>query len=388
MNNKTLTPSSRSLRGLGAAALVCAALVGCGGGDGAETADTYTLPSVPVAGQVVDKEGRLLATGTVQAFDALGTSCAQGSVQAAGRYSIDLAACTPPSLLLARDGAGVAQALTLIPVGYPGAGSGAVARANLSPLTTAVADVLLGQPRAFLADMPAQLRDQVPVISWTRQQTALAALRTVARDSLGVALPADPLTGEISGALVAEMTRYQTYDLIIGPKLFVRADPPDDDFFPLVEAEPPETYQRWADTVGDMYRNSDFSFRARLRTPLRTLDIVCEARIDANLTISSKSSACRVAGGGYDKAKVYGYLSGRVVNDALAPMNGQAVLNINLRMFDDVWIDNIPLVARLARYPMLEMRPNAISTDPRSNPRVHTLSDGLGDVVMPEIPAD
>ncbi|QLP99665.1 MAG: hypothetical protein HZY78_04860 [Burkholderiaceae bacterium] len=66
-----------------------------------------------------------------------------------------------------------------------------------------------------------------------------------------------------------------------------------------------------------MYRNSDFSFRANLRTPLRDLSIVCEARIGANLSITS--SACRVAGGGYDKSKVYGRLTGRVVNDALAP---------------------------------------------------------------------
>ncbi|GAB4208221.1 MAG: hypothetical protein Fur0019_13710 [Tibeticola sp.] len=382
MSNKTLTLSSRALRGLTATALVCAALSGCGGGDGAETADTYFPPSVRVVGQVVGKDGALLASGTVQAYDALGAACAQGGVQEAGRYRIDLAACTPPTLLLARDGSGAAQSLTLVPVGYPGTGGSGAARVNLSPLTTAVADVLLGQPRAYLADLPAQLRDQVPVISWTRQQAALASLRTLARDSLGVTLPADPLTGEISGGLVAEMTRYQTFDFNIGPKLFVRTDPPDAGFFPLVEAEPPETYQRWADNVGDMYRNSDFSFRANLRTPLRDLSIVCEARIGANLYITS--SACRVAGGGYDKTKVYGRLTGRVVNDALAPANGQVVLMINLRMFDDVWIDEIPLVARLARYPMLHMWPNSISTDPRSNPRVYTLSGGTGDVVMPE----
>ena len=57
---------------------------------------------------------------------------------------------------------------------------------------------------------------------------------------------------------------------------------------------------------------------------------------------------------------------------------------LHVLVADDVRIDEIPLVARLARYPMLHMWPNSISTDPRSNPRVYTLSGGTGDVVMPE----
>ncbi|QLP99666.1 MAG: hypothetical protein HZY78_04865 [Burkholderiaceae bacterium] len=93
MSNKTLTPSSRALRGLTATALVCAALAGCGGGDGAETADTYFPPSVRVVGQVVGKDGVLLASGTVQAYDALGPP----APRAAFRRPAATASTSPPA---------------------------------------------------------------------------------------------------------------------------------------------------------------------------------------------------------------------------------------------------------------------------------------------------
>ena len=177
-------------------ALAAASLTACGGSKGTSAS---SAPKTLVSGQVIAL-GTAVQGGIVNAYNAAGGACGTTTTNASGDYTLDVSSCTQPTLILASNSQGADVAATLLTNGYTGLAAGSTAQANITPLTTAIVDMLLGQPAQPLADYPTLIGPAAAGLTWTAEQQADTALQTALTAAVPGYVPADPLMGGLTGA--------------------------------------------------------------------------------------------------------------------------------------------------------------------------------------------
>lgn len=183
---------------------LAAALAACGGSKSTTSASPKTL----VSGQVIAL-GTAVQGGIVNAYNAAGGACASTTTNATGNYTLDLSNCTQPTLILATNGQGTDVAATLVTAGYTGLAAGSTAQANITPLTTAIVDMLMGRPAQPLANYPTLIGPAATGLTWTAEQQADTALQSALASAVPGYVAADPLTGGLTGAAGAQILSFR-----------------------------------------------------------------------------------------------------------------------------------------------------------------------------------
>jgi hypothetical protein len=149
--------------------------------------------------------GSTLSGGLLNAYNAAGGVCGSTTTNGSGAYTLDVSNCTQPTLILASNEQGVDVAATLLTSGYTGLAAGSTAQANITPLTTALVDMMLGQPPQPLASYPTLIGPAADGLTWTAEQQAVTALQTALSTAVPGYAASDPLTGGLTGVAGAQI---------------------------------------------------------------------------------------------------------------------------------------------------------------------------------------
>ncbi|MBV8272786.1 MAG: hypothetical protein JO067_11010 [Cupriavidus sp.] len=179
-------------------AVTVAVLAACGGGDGGSSGGQSTATVQGTAAS-----GAFMSGAQVTVYDADGKTVGTRVSDASGRYSLDISGFRAPFAIVATGNAG-GEVVTYVSVLAAKPANGGAATVNVSPLTTALAALLVGGNPADLTNA-ATLNSKVSSAS---VQQAIAALRSVlANITAGAGLAAGtfdpistPLTVEGQGA--------------------------------------------------------------------------------------------------------------------------------------------------------------------------------------------
>jgi len=122
---------------------------------------------------------------------------------------MDVSGCTQPTLVIASNAQGTPVAATLLASGYTGLAPGSTAQANVTPLTTAIVDILFGQPAQPLSQFPTLIGPASAGLTWTAEQQAVTALQSALSTAVAGYAPADPLAGGLNGAAGSQILSFR-----------------------------------------------------------------------------------------------------------------------------------------------------------------------------------
>jgi hypothetical protein len=241
---------------------VTAGLTACGG---SKNDNTSSAPKTLVSGQVIAL-GSALSGGLLNAYNAAGGVCGSTTTNGSGAYTLDVSNCTQPTLILASNGQGVDVAATLLTAGYTGLAAGSTAQANITPLTTALVDMMLGQPSQPLASYPSLVGPAAAGLTWTAEQQAVTALQTALSTAVPGYAAANPLTGGLTGTAGAQILGFSVVQTGAGISLQYQGSGgfAQTLTLPAIGNTPTSSPQPGALSVASLYEGHAFTFTGNL----------------------------------------------------------------------------------------------------------------------------
>jgi hypothetical protein len=327
---KNLNSALRAAGIVAASVALSLSLAGCGGGKDKNDKAPQSL----VKGQVVAL-GSVQSRAAVHVYNANGGACADATADTSGVFTVNVTGCTLPALIIANNTSNAPVAATVLTVGYPGLAAGSTAQANMTAITTAIVDMLLGNPPVNLSQYPVLFATKSSSIKWATQQQAAAALQQTLAAAVPGYVAADPFTGGLTGAAGAQALALRVAaDTTGGIKLQYQASgmPAVDISVPPLSNAAPVNSDPSAITVGTLYGGQSLIFNGTAivtsSTTSTTSNTTTPSTTSINVNCTGQVSLAGDVSGSCSIGSSQGSMTGSLLNKDMPPSSSVPAMQI------------------------------------------------------------